>query len=161
MRWGTPRPFAHNADYDDPISRFADYNAGLFASRNAAFQTQLAEMTALDLTPDGDLMRWTTGGKPRDGRTLDAQMAWRALSAADLPERRVRRDARLEKMAGFEQTATWHGVRNSYREATSTEPAAARIPDIAFDSPKITRDWTTRGFAESVQRRYRACLARS
>jgi hypothetical protein len=162
LRYGTARLFEHEADYDRAIYRFADYNAGLYASRNAAFQTILADLTGEDLAPDGDLMIWTDGGRPSgtDGETMRALLAWRAESAPDLTEDRLRRDVRLEKEAAFEETATWRRVRASWTAKKNAEPPYARVPNVTLDSPKIQRKLTTAWFAENVDRRYQACLAR-
>lgn len=160
--YGTARLFEHEADYDRPVYRFADYNAGVYASRNAAFQTVLATLTGKDLAPDGDLMIWTSAGRPSDtdGQTMRALLDWRAANAPDLTEDRLRRDVRLEKDHAFEETATWSRVRASYVAKTNKQPPYARVPDVTLDSPKIQRKLTTAWFAESVDRRYQACLAR-
>ena len=42
VRFGTARLLGYAAAYDDVLYRFADYNAGMYSSRNAAFQEQLA-----------------------------------------------------------------------------------------------------------------------
>jgi hypothetical protein len=162
LRYGVARLFAHEAGYDSPVYRFADFNAGLYASRNAAFQEQLAAVTDLDLAPDGDLLAWTDGGKPSrtDGQSLRALLAWRAIHAPDLEERQVRRDARLEKTRELEQTETWRRVRATYTSKTGKEPAYARLPDVSLESPKLSKDRTTAWFAQSVKRRYDECLKR-
>ena len=162
VRYGTARLFAHETDYDRAIYRFADYNAGVYASRNAAFQALVAELTGEDLTLDGDLMIWTGAGRPSntDGETMQALLEWRAERAPDLAEERLRRDVRLEKEHAFEETATWTRVRATYVAETNREPPYARVPNVTLDSPKIQRKLTTAWFAENVDRRYKECLAR-
>ncbi|HHO50844.1 MAG TPA: DUF1615 family protein [Deltaproteobacteria bacterium] len=160
LRWGTARLFAHPASYDRPLYRFADYNAGLYASRNAALQEQLSQMMELPLRPDGDLMVHHGPGSTDDGETMGLLLAWRAMYAPELSERTLRRDVALEKEEGFEQTRTWNTLKATYRTRTGEEPAYARVPDVALDSPKLSSDRTTAWFAESVERRYRACLER-
>ena len=44
------------ADYEKPIYRFADYNSGMYSSRNAAFQSMLNSLTDAELSLDGDLL---------------------------------------------------------------------------------------------------------
>ena len=160
LRWGTARLFSVEAAYDDPVHRFADYNAGVFASRNAAFQAQLAEIMGLELGLDGDLLAYAKNGKASDGETMGALLAWRTMHAPDLPESRLRRDVRREKELGFESTETWRRLRENFLERTGEEPAYARLPDVALHSPKITRKLTTAWFAKNVDRRYHDCLGR-
>ncbi|MBX2803025.1 MAG: DUF1615 domain-containing protein [Myxococcales bacterium] len=162
LRWGTARLFAHEADYDRPAYRFADFNAGFYASRNAAFQEQLAAIMELELALDGDLLAYPKdGGRPKDGETMGALMAWRAMYGGDLSERQIRRDVGKEKTAAFEQTRTWEAVRATYKERTGKDPAYARLPVVSLDSPKLSRDRTTAWFAENVEHRFKACLERS
>ncbi len=159
LRWGTARLFAVDADYDAPIYRFADYNAGAFASRNAAFQAQLAELVGLDLALDGDLLAWTDSG-PVEGETMGALLGWRALHAPDLTESRVRRDVRREKEKAFESTETWSRLKDHYREQTGEDPAYARVPEVALRSPKLSRPRTTAWFAKNVNLRFEDCQGR-
>ncbi|MEM6930017.1 MAG: DUF1615 family protein [Myxococcota bacterium] len=159
LRWGVARLFDIDADYDDPLYRFADYNAGVYASRNAAFQAQLAEIMGLSLALDGDLLAYTDAG-PVEGETMGALLAWRALHAADLAEGRIRAHARREKERSFETTTTYARLKEHYRERTGEEPVYARLPDVALRSPKLSRSRTTAWFAKNVDRRYEDCLER-
>lgn len=155
--YGTLRLFDHEAGYEAPIHRFADFNAGQFASRNAAFQEQVGVLTGLEVAPDGDLMAWTDRGRPRwspDGQTASALLAF------GLPEADLKHDLKREKTRGFERTRTWEAVRAAYRDAHG-EPAYARVPSVTLDSPKLNGQWTTASFANRVQRRYEDCLKRN
>ncbi|MCA9569701.1 MAG: DUF1615 family protein [Myxococcales bacterium] len=154
--YGTLRLFDHPAPYEAPIFRFADFNAGQYASRNAAFQAQLADLTGREVATDGDLVGWSAGGKPRFDR--DGQTA-SALLALGLDEGDVRRDLKQEKTAAFERTATWAAVKDRWRQAHG-EPPYGRVPEVVLDSPKLSGRWTTRSFAERVDKRYRACMER-
>ena len=161
VHYGVRRLF-DGADYDEPLFRFADYNAGEWASRNAAFQIHLGTVTGLDVVPDGDLLAYDRNGKPSgdDGQTMTALLAWRLQRAPDLSEGHLRRDVRKEKEHAFEDTETWKRVRADFEEMKHRAPKYAAIPDVALASPKMTKARTTRWFAEMVEGRYRTCLAR-
>ncbi len=147
LLYGSARLFA-GGDYDEPVYRFADYNAGDFASRNAAFQEQLAAVTGTKLALDGDLLAYRPYSE--DTETM------RALKK--LGPQYVR-DARLEKTRRFEQTAAWSAVKDAWRAKYQREPPYARLPDVKLHSPKLSRELSTAWFARSVQRRYDACVA--
>jgi hypothetical protein len=161
VRYGVRRLF-DGAEYDEPIFRFADYNAGQWASRNAAFQIHVGTVTGLDVMPDGDLLAYDTNGRPSgdDGQTMTALLAWRLQRAPDMSEGRLRRDVRKEKEKSFEETETWERVRADFETVKGRPPKYATIPEVALVSPKMTTARTTRWFAEMVESRYRSCLAR-
>jgi hypothetical protein len=161
VQYGVRRLF-EGADYDDPVFRFADYNAGEWASRNAAFQIHLGTVTGLDVVSDGDLLSYDRNGRPSgdDGQTMTALLAWRLQNAPDLSEGHLRRDVRKEKEKAFEETETWKRVRADFEAMENRAPKYAAIPDVALVSPKMTRSRTTRWFAEMVDGRYRTCVAR-
>ncbi|MDB0159951.1 DUF1615 family protein, partial [Escherichia coli] len=65
LYYGIHRLMVYPADYDKAIYRFADYNSGMYSSRNAAFQKMLKELTDKDISLDGDLLLYTKDGDPR------------------------------------------------------------------------------------------------
>jgi len=163
VHYGTARLLGYRAGYERAIFRFADYNAGLYSSRNAAFQAQLAALTNLPLTFDGDLLAYGPRGDPRpeQSRTLLALVAFRARYAPEISDWQLHREVRLEKDAGFEQTAIWHAVRKAYEERFHRPPPYARLPDVAIRSPKMRSERSTAWFARSVDSHYQRCMANS
>ncbi|MDP2311897.1 MAG: DUF1615 family protein [Pseudomonadota bacterium] len=162
LHYGVVRLLDWDAGYDKPLYRFADYNAGLYASRNAAFQEQVAALSGVKLALDGDLLRYNEGGRPASepSQTLTAVLNVATTNALDLPEGRVRRDLSKEKKRAFEETDTWKAIRALYQAKTKKEPVYARLPDVTLDSIKLQGNKTTAWFATNVDRRYQACLAR-
>lgn len=147
--------------YDRMLYRFADYNAGRYASRNAAVQALLAQLTGRPVVADGDLLRYR-GGEPVPVRSEPSQ-TYQALAALapelGLSPAQIEQDLRREKRHDFEQTATYRRLGQLARQR-GLVLAAAQLPEIALKSPKISRPLTTAWFAERCEARYRACLAR-
>lgn len=155
VRFGTARLLGYGASYDDVLYRFADYNAGPYASRNAAFQEQLAQLAGTRLALDGDLLDYRGGA---ESQTLKSALAFAALH--ELSERRVRRDLEREKTLDFENTELWQAVRDAWQRSTGKAAPYARVPEVTLTSPKLSRGRTTAWFADSVRRRYAACRQR-
>jgi hypothetical protein len=162
VSYGTARLF-ETEDYADPVYRFADFNAGAFASRNAALQARVTTLTGIELVRDGDVLSYTPDGRPRraDTNTLRALDAFAAQHAPSLSPSQIRRDARSEKSAVFADTATFKAVNAAFRAQVGREPAPAIVPHVTLESPKFTRELTTRWFAENAERRYTACMQRA
>lgn len=161
--FGTLRLFDGAQGYDAPIYRFADYNAGPYSSRNAAFQRQLQTITGQPVTADGDLLVYNDRGRPRadqNGETVRVLTDWAQTLEPPLPRSRILADLEHEKSARFERTDTWGAVRTAFAEKMGREPAYAIVPDVALDSPKLQGAWSTSTFANRVDRRYRDCLER-
>jgi len=151
----------HLLGYDTPytrkVHRFADYNAGWYASRNAAFQNAVSVATGLPLSLDGDLL---VPGAPLD-RPGSTERAVRTLSARiGMDERDIRQALERGDRLAFGESALSARVFAIADAAAGRPLPRALIPDIRLDSPKITRELTTEWFATRVDERYRRCLQR-
>ena len=161
LYFGAAMLLDYPVSYNRMLYRFADYNAGLYSSRNAAVQSLLAQLTGQKIDPDGDLLRYK-GREPLSPRS-DPSQAWRALLALQaelgVNAAQIERDLKLEKQFAFEQSVTY---RRLYQlaERRGLKPAREQLPDIDLNSPKITRKLTTAWFADRCEARYRTCLAR-
>ncbi|MBZ4418768.1 DUF1615 family protein [Myxococcus sp. RHSTA-1-4] len=163
VRYGTARLLDYEASYPEPLFRFADYNAGLYASRNAAVQAQVTRLTGIALVPDGDLQLYDKQGEPldEDSKSLKALLVFRQRYVPEeLSERQVRRDVRKEKELDFESTDTYRAVKRVYARETGETPSYAQLPQVTLKSPKLKGERTTAWFARSVDARFQKCQAR-
>jgi hypothetical protein len=158
--YGTARLLGYPVHYDRPLYLFADYNAGYYASRNAAVQAQLARLTGLPLALDGDLLAYERNGDPsgKESASERAVQLFAARFAPRLTAGQIRRDLLEEKTLAFEGTKTYRAIAAAEQRA-GRAAEYARLPDLALDSPKLTRPLSTAWFARAVDRRYQACLA--
>jgi hypothetical protein len=152
-RGGVYFGIAHLLDYpvsyESMLYRFADFNAGHYASRNAAFQQAVSVLGKTRLAIDGDLLR---EGSNEPSQT---ELAVRKLGLG-LGDRQIRRDLERGTEHEFEQTELYRKV---FELADAGGPAPrALLPDIRLQSVKISRKLTTEWFARRVDDRYRRCL---
>jgi hypothetical protein len=156
LYFGTAHLLAYDAAYDKLLYRFADCNAGRYASRNAAFQLALGLASGLPVTPDGDLLPHASDAPPgeteRAARTLSGRLG--------LGDTAIRRDLEKGEDTGFDKTTLYERVFAYAERLDKRTLARAAVPRIELHSPKITRHLTTEWFANRVDERHRRCLAR-
>lgn len=157
LYFGIAHLLGYQTPYTRKVHRFADYNAGWYASRNAAFQRAVGIATGTALALDGDLLD-PGASLDRPGQT---ERAVRQLAGVLRMDERAIRDAlRRGDRLDFGDTDLYARVYAlAEARAGSTLPRAA-IPGIRLESPKITRELTTAWFATRVDERYRRCLQR-
>ena len=157
MYFGIAHLLDYPASYDKPLFRFADFNAGRYASRNAAFQNAVAVATGIPLALDGDVVR------PRRDRDApgETEAAVRTLAGAlGMTDAQIRADLARAHLPQFEDTAVYTGVFALAERRQGRPLPRATLPRIRLESPKITRRLTTEWFATRVNRRWKACMAR-
>jgi hypothetical protein len=137
------------------LYRFADYNAGWYASRNAAFQNAVSIASGIPLDYDGDLVRYAggTGATERAVRTLARRLD---LDAGDIHDALA-----LGERPDFARTDLYRRVFDLAERAARKPLPRALLPRIRLESPKITRKLTTAWFARRVDDRYQRCLAQA
>jgi hypothetical protein len=148
------------ANYDRPIFRFADFNAGWYASRNAAFQAAVSLASGIPLALDGDLIRLQRG---KDGSLLGAtELAVRSLGKQlGIGDSHIRRDLEKGGSVEFEETRSYQRLFGLADTIEKRNLPRATIPQITLESPKITRKLTTEWFAKRVDERYQRCLRKA
>jgi len=146
------------APYDQIVYRFADYNAGRYSSRNAAFQAALGRLSGQALALDGDLLRYSGDAVLDPGEVELAAQGIR--DRLEMTRSQIHRDLLLEKSAAFADTTLYRKVFTLADAAAARPVARQAMPQIALKSPKISRRLTTEWFARRVGERYRNCLAR-
>jgi Protein of unknown function (DUF1615) len=160
MYFGIAHLLDYPAAYDSPIYRFADFNAGRYASRNAAFQNAVTQLSGIPIALDGDLLRYEQGrpaSEPPGGTELAARVLAHRL---DMSNADIHRDLELGKTRDFEKTRLYTRVFALGEKISGKPLPAAVLPRIQLQSPKITRKLTTDWFANRVDERFRTCLAR-
>jgi len=156
MYFGIAHLLGYRASYRQPLYRFADYNAGWYASRNAAFQNAVAVASGITLDLDGDVVRYDGDEASR------TEVAVRALSQElNLDDAAIHRALLKARTLDFEKTDLYREIFALAERAAGHALPRARLPEIRLSSPKITRRLTTAWFAQRVDQRYRRCMARA
>lgn len=158
--FGTANLLHYPAGYRDMVYRFADFNAGRYSSRNAAFQLAVAELSGRKLAPDGDLLRYRDG-LPSGEASSTERALYQMSQRLGLSNSAILRDLKQEKNSSFSQSALYQKVMALADQQLGRKVAREAFPQIRLNSPKITRKLTTEWFARRVGWRYDNCLKRS
>lgn len=155
LYFGIAHLLDYPAGYDKPLYRFADFNAGHYASRNAAFQNAVSLASGIPLALDGDLI---IHGSDKVGAT---ELAVRALKPhLDIGDTAIRRALERGDRTDFATTALYRDVFALADRLERKPLPRAVIPRIDLKSPKITRKLTTEWFAKRVDQRYQRCIVK-
>ncbi|WP_347815259.1 DUF1615 domain-containing protein [Pseudomonas sp. GD04091] len=155
MYFGIAHLLGYPTHYQRPLYRFADFNAGWYASRNAAFQAALSRVTGAPLALDGDLIApgaILPGTTERAARQLGRQLGLR--------NSQIRAQLEQENSLTLEETELYRGVFALAEAKAGKVLPRAVLPGIELKSPKITRKLTTAWFAGRVDERYQRCMRR-
>lgn len=140
------------ASYDSITYRFADFNAGRYSCRNAAFQNAVSALAGVSLAPDGDLLRYKDGVALEDiSQTMQALLT--ISSRLNMDKSEIFRDLLLEKSPVFESSRLYGKVF-----ALAPKQPRAAIPEIVVRGPKTSGKLTTALYTKKVYGRYRRCL---
>ncbi|HDZ8882468.1 DUF1615 domain-containing protein [Aeromonas sp. FDAARGOS 1403] len=151
--FGTKHIFGYPADYPDTLYRFADFNAGWYASRNAAFQAAVSRLSGKNLALDGDLIRYDSD---LPGKT---ELAVHAIAGQlSMSKQAIHQSLKLGDTAEFGQSDLYHRVFTLADQKVGKRLPRAILPGIQLKSPKITRNLTTAWFAKRVDEREQRCV---
>jgi hypothetical protein len=158
LYFGIAHLLGYPASYDKHLYRFADFNAGRYASRNAAFQNATSIASGIKLDLDGDLVRpGDDAAKP--GST---ELAVRSIAKRlDMSNAAIRSALEQGDGPAFERSALYERVFELAERLERRSLPRAVVPRIELHGPKITRRLTTEWFANRVDERHRRCLARA
>jgi hypothetical protein len=159
MYFGIAHLLDYPVPYTRPLYRFADFNAGQYASRNAAFQSAVSELSGVPLELDGDLLRYAGDVPVREPGSTES--ATRVLARRiDMGNDAIRRDLERGRGEGFEETRLYVRVFELADRVNGKPAPRAVVPQIPLHSPKITRKLTTDWFARRVDARFQSCMKR-
>ena len=161
MHYGVMQLLGYESGYNRKIYRFADYNAGRYASSNAAFQKIISTLSKIKLATDGDLLLYNKDQQALT-KVSSTETALRVVIKTfnlGIDDKKLRTDLLKEKSADFPATQTYLQLRDLYARSTKKPIAFAEIPSIELNSPKISRHMTTESFADSVDKHYQKCVA--
>ncbi|SDA98106.1 Protein of unknown function [Pseudomonas sp. NFACC15-1] len=156
MYFGIAHLLGYPVNYTEPLYRFADFNAGWYASRNAAFQHAVSVASGISLALDGDLVAHDSimpGSTELAVRTLGKSLGLRNPTIRDQLEQ--------GDSLAFEDSKLYKRVFELAERAEGKPLPRAVLPGIVLKSPKITRKLTTAWFAKRVDERYQRCMARA
>ena len=154
--FGVAHLLDYRAPYDRFLYRFADFNAGQYASRNAAFQNALSIASGIPLIADGALLPHDSD-ENNPGAT---ELAARTLAARLKMSNGAIHSALLEgKTKGLEATPLYQRVFALADRRSGIKQPPAIVPRIKLGGPKIKRTLTTDWYAHRVDDRFKRCLA--
>jgi hypothetical protein len=157
LYFGIAHLLAYSAPYDRYLYRFADYNAGQYSSRNAAFQIALSSASGTPLVPDGALLPHETDPDNPGSTELALRSIGGRLNMSDSAIHGVLEQGRSE---AFQDSALYQRVFSLARASLGHAPPPAQIPRIQLQGPKIVSNLTTEWYAHRVDERFRRCLAK-
>lgn len=144
----------YRVNYPAMLYRFADFNAGRYSSRNAAFQLAVGKLARRKIVPDGDLLRY-------DGQASQTDDALKVIGAKlGLSQADIRRDLAQEKAESFAATPLYARVFALADQQAHRPVPRQALPQIRLVSTKITRKLTTAWFAQRVDGRFQQCMLR-
>jgi hypothetical protein len=153
--FGIAHLLAYQPPYDEYLYRFADFNAGQYASRNAAFQNAVSKASGIPLVTDGALLSHESSG------VGDTEQALRALEVRlNLNSGEIHAALEQGKTHEFERTRLYERVFSLAERVAKRPLPRAVVPSIKLHGPKLSRTLTTSWYAHRVEGRFEGCLGK-
>lgn len=151
LYFGVAHLLAYSAPYGGSYRyRFADFNAGQYASRNAAFQKAVEILSGRPLQLDGALV-------PHDGSLGNTERALRRLAGwVNITPAAIHSALALGKTRDLDETPLYRTVFALAERIRGRALPRALVPDIQLHSPKI-KDFSTARYTRSVERHFEQC----
>ncbi|HEY0341161.1 MAG TPA: DUF1615 family protein, partial [Steroidobacteraceae bacterium] len=131
------------------------FNAGQYASRNAAFQNAVSKASGIPLVTDGALLSHDGGG------VGDTEQALRALEVRlNLDSGEIHAALEQGKTHDFERTKLYERVIGLAERVAKRPLPRAVVPSIKLHGPKLSRSLTTSWYAHRVAGRFAECLGK-
>jgi hypothetical protein len=153
--FGVAHLLDYRAPYDRYLYRFADYNAGQYASRNAAFQRAASLVAGMPLAADGALLANDPGAKGA-GSTQRVLLA--IAGRLHLSDAAIQTTLKQGKEQSFEETELYRRVFAAADRKRGRRLPRAVLPQIRLEGPKIERPLTTSWYARRVNSRFQRCV---
>ena len=159
LYYGINRLLGYSTNYDKAIYRFADYNSGIYSSRNVAFQQTIAKLSQIPLDLDGDLLAYNKDQEALAQRSdVETQISMLVReNKLGLSDSNIRSDLLHEKEQDFETTETYKKVNALYLAKFKKAPPYAAMPHVEITGPKLSQNYDTNWYAKRVDGRYRRC----
>jgi hypothetical protein len=150
--FGVAHLLGYSAPYPRYLFRFADYNAGQYASRNAAFQSAVGAISGAPIVPDGALL-------PNNGDLGNTESAVRGLGGRlNVSEDAIHQALEQGRSPDFERSSVYKRIFALAEQSRGPPPPQAVVPKIKLQGPKISRNLTTDWYAHRVDGRFQQCL---
>jgi hypothetical protein len=154
LYFGIAHLLAYQPPYNGYLYRFADFNAGQYSSRNAAFQNAVSKAAGVPLVTDGALLS-------HEGGPSNTELALRALAGRlNVSEGDIHAALEQGKSKDLEHNRVYERVFELAERVAKRPLPRALVPTITLHGPKLSRTLTTSWYAHRVEGRYEKCLGK-
>lgn len=163
LYYGIHRLMLYKTDYSAPIYRFAEYNSGMYSSRNAAFQKMLNMISGNKLVLDGDLLTYNSLGLPNSTPSQTERTLQVLFKIKNYPitEKKIREDLKKEKLYDFKYTETYNYIVKLYEEKTKKKALYYIMPEVEIKTVKLKSKKMTSWYAKNVNIRFEKCIEKA